>query len=121
MSFDGDQTLYSDGKNFNDEDLASYLIAFLQNGTYITLTTAAGYGLDASKYEIRVQYLLDAFKKASLPENVVSKFYVLGGECNYLLQCNQNYKLSPVTNCEHVYVTIINSSCTTINVFARLL
>ena len=39
-----------------------YIIAFLQNGTYITLTTAAGYGLDAAKYEVRVQYLLDAFK-----------------------------------------------------------
>ena len=98
LSFDGDQTLYSDGKNFNDEDLAMYIIAFLQNGTYITLTTAAGYGLDAAKYEVRVQYLLDAFKKASLPEDVVSKFYVLGGECNYLLQCNKNYKLSPVTD-----------------------
>ena len=33
-----------------------------------------------------------------LPEDVVSKFYVLGGECNYLLQCNKYYRLSPVEN-----------------------
>ena len=48
LSFDGDQTLYSDGKNFSDLDLAQYIITFMQNGTYIALTTAAGYGLDAA-------------------------------------------------------------------------
>ena len=96
--FDGDQTLYSDGKNFSDLDLAQYIITFMQNGTYIALTTAAGYGLDAAKYEVRVQALLSAFEDAQLPEDVVSKFYVLGGECNYLLQCNKYYKLSPVEN-----------------------
>ena len=98
LSFDGDQTLYSDGKNFSDLDLAQYIIQFMQNGTYIALTTAAGYGLDAAKYEVRVQALLSAFEDAQLPEDVVSKFYVLGGECNYLLQCNKYYKLSPVEN-----------------------
>lgn len=45
ISFDGDQTLYSDGGNFEDNDeLASAIILLLKNGVKVALITAAGYG-----------------------------------------------------------------------------
>jgi len=98
VTFDGDQTLYSDGKNFSDEKLAGYIIRFLESGIQCALVTAAGYGLDAAKYEVRIGGLLEAFRSNGLSESSVTKFYVLGGECNYLLRCNKEYHLEPVNS-----------------------
>jgi len=51
ISFDGDQTLYSDGQNFErNPRLANYLYQLLRHGVYVAVVTAAGYeykvGLD---------------------------------------------------------------------------
>lgn len=47
ISFDGDQTLYSDGGNFEDNDeLALAIILLLKHGVKVALITAAGYGYD---------------------------------------------------------------------------
>lgn len=88
LSFDGDQTLYSDGGNFEDNDeLARGIILLMKAGVRCALITAAGYGLDGSKYEVRLRGLLDRFVLYNLTSEEVSRFLVFGGECNYLLQC----------------------------------
>lgn len=88
ITFDGDQTLYSDGGNFEDnEDLAISIISLLCHGVKVAVVTAAGYGLDGSKYARRLRGLLDRFIVEGLTREQVENFFVFGGECNYLLRC----------------------------------
>lgn len=64
ITFDGDQTLYSDGANFESNPrLANYLYLLLKNGVTIAVVTAAGYEYNKEKYEYRLSGLLDYFKK----------------------------------------------------------
>lgn len=96
ISFDGDQTLYSDGGNFgNNIELASLIGNCLTRGVYVVLITAAGYGLDGPRYEQRVQGLLD-YMKAELKPEAMRNFFVLGGECNFLLRCSREGRLLAV-------------------------
>lgn len=89
ISFDGDQTLYSDGGNFEEkEELSKEIIELIRAGVTVAVVTAAGYGLDGSKYEVRLRGLLRRFVAAGLSSEQVGRFYVVGGECNYLLQCS---------------------------------
>ena len=91
VSFDGDQTLYTDGGNFDSNDeLARGIILLLKAGVRCALITAAGYGLDGSKYEIRLRGLLDRFVLYKMTPEEVARFLVFGGECNYLLHCAYN-------------------------------
>jgi IMP and pyridine-specific 5'-nucleotidase len=53
----------------------------------VAVVTAAGYGLDGSKYARRLRGLLDRFIAEKLTRAEVECFYVFGGECNYLMQC----------------------------------
>lgn len=89
ISFDGDQTLYTDGGNFDNQnqELALALIRLLCHNVKVVLVTAAGYGLDAAKYEYRLQELLNRFVEEQMTDSQVENFYVLGGECHYLFQC----------------------------------
>jgi IMP and pyridine-specific 5'-nucleotidase len=88
ISFDGDQTLYSDGGNFDDnEELAMGIIYLMKSGVKVALITAAGYGLNNEKYEVRLGGLLEKFVSSDLTEEEVGRFYVFGGECNYLFEC----------------------------------
>jgi IMP and pyridine-specific 5'-nucleotidase len=89
--FDGDQTLYSDGGNFSNMELASVLIMLMENNVKVVLITAAGYGFDGAKYEVRVRGLLDAMVAGGLSEEVMGRFFVMGGECNYLLRCDAGH------------------------------
>ncbi len=88
ISFDGDQTLYQDGGNFeaSNLELASGIITLLCNNVKVAVITAAGYGLDGSKYELRLRGLLDRFVSEGLTKAQIECFHVVGGECNYLLQ-----------------------------------
>lgn len=92
VCFDGDGTLYSDGKNFELSDgnfLGPSIRLLLQSGCKVALVTAAGYGLNgASKYEKRIGPLLDYLYQYGLSTAELNSFYVLGGECNYLFRCN---------------------------------
>jgi IMP and pyridine-specific 5'-nucleotidase len=89
ISFDGDQTLYSDGGNFdNKEGLAEGIAMLMKSGVNVAVITAAGYGLDGSKYEVRLRVLLDFFGKIGMTEEEVGRFFVFGGECNYLMRCS---------------------------------
>ncbi|KAJ2559677.1 IMP 5'-nucleotidase [Coemansia sp. RSA 1933] len=94
VTFDGDMTLYDDGQNFEaGSDLTRLLVALLRRGIAVAIVTAAGYGTDASKYEARLSGLLHGFKEAQLGADAVSRFFVLGGECNFLFGCTPAYRL----------------------------
>lgn len=88
ITFDGDQTLYSDGQNFQaNDELASGILSLMINGVKVIVVTAAGYGLNGSMYMRRLQGLLDCMENEKLTKEQVENFFVMGGECNYFLQC----------------------------------
>ena len=89
VTFDGDCTLYSDGKDFTDPKLARFITLLMRQGVHVALVTAAGYGYDAPRYETRLGGLLRYFEAHQLAPEVASRFLVLGGETNYLLACEQ--------------------------------
>jgi len=97
ISFDGDQTLYSDGANFESNlELAYYLYLLLKNGVTVAVVTAAGYEYKTEKYEYRLSGLLRYFQQMGLTEQECERFYLFGGECNYLIQLKSDFKLHPV-------------------------
>jgi len=99
ITFDGDQTLYSDGANFeSNPKLATYLYLLLRNGVTVAVVTAAGYEYQTAKYELRLSGLLQFFKQKQpfLTEEQLNRFFLFGGECNYLLRLGSDYKLHPV-------------------------
>lgn len=97
ITFDGDQTLYSDGANFeSNRRLANYLYLLLRNGVTIAVVTAAGYEYQTAKYELRLSGLLAYFKEKKLSPEDCERFYLFGGECNYLLVLGKDFKLHPV-------------------------
>ncbi|KAL9189591.1 hypothetical protein ACHAXT_009266 [Thalassiosira profunda] len=97
ICFDGDQTLYSDGANFGaDCKLAKYLYLLLKHGVTIAVVTAAGYEYQSEKYEVRLSGLLEYFKERGLEAEHLERFYIFGGECNYLLRLGNDYKLHAV-------------------------
>ncbi|KAI8355480.1 IMP-specific 5-nucleotidase [Mortierella sp. GBAus27b] len=88
ITFDGDMTLYDDGTSFTDSSpLIPLLITLMRAGMTVAIVTAAGYPGDAGKYEERLRGLLNMFQKHNLSEKLLERFYVLGGECNYLFRC----------------------------------
>lgn len=96
ITLDGDCTLYADGKTFEDEKLARYLCFLLKHGVHVALVTAAGYGLNAEKYEGRIGKLLTAFEEYGLSPDDKRRFFVMGGESNYLFQCEVDCRLKPI-------------------------
>jgi IMP and pyridine-specific 5'-nucleotidase len=97
VTFDGDQTLYSDGANFDSNPhLANYLYLLLKNGASVAIVTAAGYEYNSEKYEYRLSGLLSYFAQRGLSEAECESFYLFGGECNYLLQLRSDYKLHAI-------------------------
>ncbi|KAG0231484.1 IMP 5'-nucleotidase [Actinomortierella wolfii] len=88
ITFDGDMTLYDDGMSFSESSpLIASLITLMRANLRVAIVTAAGYPGDASKYEERLAGLLSAFTAQNLPEEMLQRFFVLGGECNYLFHC----------------------------------
>lgn len=86
ITFDGDQTLYTDGANFDSNPrLANYLYLLLRHGVTVAIVTAAGYEYNTEKYEFRLSGLLDYFKARGLTPEECERFFLFGGECNYLL------------------------------------
>ena len=96
LTFDGDCTLYADGQNFDNLELAECITFFLSHGVAIALVTAAGYEYNFELYEERIQYLLDHFKDGQLEEEYLRNFFVFGGESNYLMRANKHYRLEAV-------------------------
>lgn len=89
ISFDGDQTLYDDGGNFDadNDELALAIIRLLCHDVKVAVVTAAGYGWNGSKYEVRLKGLLSRFVDENMTKEQVENFFVFGGESNYLFQC----------------------------------
>lgn len=80
LCFDGDQTLYSDGANFeSNPKLAKYLYLLLKHGVTIAVVTAAGYEYQSEKYELRLSGLLAYFKERGLEVDDLERFYIFGG------------------------------------------
>lgn len=105
ITFDGDQTLYSDGANFeSNPKLANYLYLLLKHGVTVAVVTAAGYEYETQKYELRLSGLLDYFQQKGLSEEDCDRFYLFGGECNYLLHVS-NMGLARVYNVAFVLLT----------------
>jgi IMP and pyridine-specific 5'-nucleotidase len=97
ITFDGDQTLYSDGANFESNPrLAFYLYQLLRHGVTVAVVTAAGYEYNVEKYEYRLSGLLRYFQQRGLSDDECGRFYLFGGECNYLLRLGSDFCLHPV-------------------------
>eukprot|EP00934_Nitzschia_sp_Nitz4_P009053 Nitzschia sp. Nitz4//scaffold171_size48012//41509//43076//NITZ4_007133-RA/size48012-augustus-gene-0.29-mRNA-1//-1//CDS//3329538725//9043//frame0 len=97
ITFDGDQTLYSDGATFDSNPtLAHYLFLLLRRGVSIAVVTAAGYEYNVEKYEYRLSGLLAFFKAKGLTPEECERFYLFGGECNYLMHLGSDYRLHAV-------------------------
>ncbi|KAF9931439.1 IMP 5'-nucleotidase [Mortierella antarctica] len=106
ITFDGDMTLYDDGTSFTETNtLIPLLITLMRAGLRVAIVTAAGYPGDASKYEERLAGLLRSFQNNKLSEKLLERFYVLGGECNYLFRCG--WKKSDTTGESVVGLTYI--------------
>jgi IMP and pyridine-specific 5'-nucleotidase len=88
ITFDADGTLYADGAHFErDNAMIRNIIALLSVGLHVGVVTAAGYPGDALRFEGRLQGLLAAFRALPSGEELMSRFHLMGGECNYLLRC----------------------------------
>mmetsp|Transcript_7626 Transcript_7626/g.18366 ORF Transcript_7626/g.18366 Transcript_7626/m.18366 type:complete len:456 (-) Transcript_7626:30-1397(-) len=97
ITFDGDQTLYSDGSNFDSNPrLANYLYELVHSGVTVAVVTAAGYEYNVEKYEFRLSGLLNYFKSKNLTDEECQRFYLFGGECNYLMRLGNDFRLHPV-------------------------
>lgn len=97
ITFDGDQTLYSDGANFeSNPELANHLFLLLKNKITVAVVTAAGYEYQSEKYELRLSGLLAYFQLKGLLPDECERFFLMGGECNYLFRLNDKFKLCPV-------------------------
>ncbi|KAJ2823927.1 IMP 5'-nucleotidase [Coemansia erecta] len=102
VTFDGDMTLYADGQNFEDDSaLTVLLIGLLRRRINVAIVTAAGYGADAARYEQRLSGLLRGFAAAGLTPDEVARFYVLGGECNFLFRCRADYRLEFIDDAQY--------------------
>ncbi|KAI8852363.1 IMP-specific 5-nucleotidase [Chytridium lagenaria] len=85
ITFDGDMTLYADGADFaHDSILVERIVALLRADIFVAIVTAAGYAGDALRYEQRLSGLLEGISKSDLTPEQRGRFYVMGGECNYL-------------------------------------
>jgi IMP and pyridine-specific 5'-nucleotidase len=69
--------------------LAKYLYLLLKHGVTIAVVTAAGYEYQTMKYELRLSGLLTYFKEKGLEVDDLERFYIFGGECNYLLRVSE--------------------------------
>lgn len=86
-TFDGDVTLYDDGKSLEpDNEVISRIIVLMSRNTKIGIVTAAGY-TEAERYYGRLHGLLEAVKGSSiLTEEQRQNLVVMGGEANFLFK-----------------------------------
>lgn len=86
ITFDGDQTLYSDGSNFEGNPrLAYYLYQLLRHGVAVAVVTAAGYEYNVEKYEYRLSGLLSYFRQRGLTKEESNRFYLFGGTTHQII------------------------------------
>ncbi|GEQ71880.1 hypothetical protein JCM33374_g5566 [Metschnikowia sp. JCM 33374] len=92
VTFDGDVTLYDDGKCLVQESpLVGLLVKLLSLDLYVAVVTAAGYPgqQGANSYQERLQGLIQALRETDvLSPRQKNNFLVMGGESNYLFRYN---------------------------------
>jgi IMP and pyridine-specific 5'-nucleotidase len=93
ITFDGDITLYDDGKNFDSESpLLGYMITLLAKNIIIGIVTAAGYK-DANKYHERLGGLIQGIQNSNkLTHSQRENLLVMGGEANFLFRYDNEIK-----------------------------
>jgi IMP and pyridine-specific 5'-nucleotidase len=91
LTLDADDTLYEDGGNlsFNSPNIP-YLIRLLRMRVHVAVVTAAAYPGAPERYENRLAGLLSAMAFAieagAPPGPLLSRFWIMGGQCNYLMR-----------------------------------
>jgi IMP and pyridine-specific 5'-nucleotidase len=88
VTFDGDVTLYDDGKSLDavkDAPIIARLMDLLMKGTKVGIVTAAGY-TEAKRYYGRLKGLLDEVDASDMPSTLKENLVVMGGESSYLFR-----------------------------------
>lgn len=91
VTFDGDVTLYEDGKSLvSDAAVIPRLIKLLSKDIIVGVVTAAGYDeKSGDKYYSRLKGLIDSIiANTELTDQQKENFCVMGGESNYLFRFN---------------------------------
>lgn len=90
ITFDGDVTLYEDGKSLTPESpIVECLVQLLAHDLFVAVVTAAGYPghQGAFEYHKRLHGLLEVLNTTDrLLPGQKSNFLVMGGESNYLFR-----------------------------------
>lgn len=66
------------------------LVKIMRLGIHVAIVTAASYPGEPWKYEQRLAGLLSSLAfavNAGAPKEIADRFWVMGGQCNYLLKC----------------------------------
>ncbi|KAK6204893.1 IMP 5'-nucleotidase [Scheffersomyces amazonensis] len=97
ITFDGDVTLYEDGKSLEEKDpVVQRLVKLLSLNLFVSVVTAAGYPgqQGAAKYHERLRGLLDALNRDDciLTPKQKENLLVMGGESNYLFRYSNELK-----------------------------
>lgn len=113
MTFDGDVTLYEDGKNLSlDSPLVKCLVRLLANDLYVAVVTAAGYPghQGALSYQSRLEGLIETLKITDeLSDRQKNNFLVMGGESNYLFRFDSSIGGLKFVNGEDWYLPLMRS------------
>lgn len=90
-TFDGDVTLYDDGKSLEpDNPVITRIIDLMAHNTKIGIVTAAGY-TEAQKYHERLHGILHAIRDSDrLTDEQKHNLVVMGGESNFLFRYDIN-------------------------------
>lgn len=93
VTFDGDVTLYDDGKDLTEDNpIIPKILQLMRRGSKIGIVTAAGY-TEAKPYYGRLYGLLDAIQASDLPLEARQNLIIMGGESNFCFKFDEN---SPV-------------------------
>lgn len=87
ITFDGDITLYDDGKNFDPKSpILKHIITLLSKDIIIGIVTAAGY-TEAGKYYERLGGLIDGIANSEeLTTKQKENLVIMGGEANFMFK-----------------------------------
>jgi IMP and pyridine-specific 5'-nucleotidase len=90
VTLDADETVYEDGGKLTiDSPMIPLICKLLRLGLHVSFVTAASYPGEPSKYEMRLAGLLSALAfviECGAPASILSRFHVMGGQSNFLLQ-----------------------------------
>lgn len=98
ITFDGDVTLYEDGKSLEaDDPVVLRLIELLSRGFFVAVVTAAGYPTQkgAINYYQRLKGLVDTMNSVDckLTDKQKQNLLIVGAESNYLFRFDTDMKM----------------------------